>query len=557
MKKLIFIVLILACAGCHKAGSPHDQFKWPETGTPCDSLIQILDTQYLGFTPLDSMQTTLHELERQSAEHGVKERMKGCVNYWKGCMLIRQGCDSAALPYFRHSEAADDSDKGYVYHRARYYVNYLSGADSRKQFSDLLEDLDYYEKIGDVPMQAITSGRICNQFFAYGDYTTALRYSMEADSLFALSGKTGGRLKNNLNLSNTLYNAPDEDTLKADRLLRELVSLPSLPLDPEVCGAVLRNSYLHFNDTASLLSASRLSFQNPADIEGHAVYNLLLGDMYNDQARVDSAKKYTQRALKDAEKITSRMRRAMIYDLAARMMQSEGNTDSLVLYMQKAAHERSAFIAENEGARLVAIDNARRLAIHENEKRHLQRENRFKITVIIAIACTLVILALFYVFRKRKQAELKRMESELEMQRLNREITAIALSMEEKDNLFNSITKKLDRMREEHTIQPSVATQLESAINLHLGNKEERENLHTIITGANPKFVYTLTKRHPALNEYYVKLAIFIYIGMDNKQIAKMLMVRPESIIQSRWRLRGKLGLAPDESLDSYLRSLA
>lgn len=115
--------------------------------------------------------------------------------------------------------------------------------------------------------------------------------------------------------------------------------------------------------------------------------------------------------------------------------------------------------------------------------------------------------------------------------------------MEEKDNLFNSITKKLDRMREEHTIQPSVATQLESAINLHLGNKEERENLHTIITGANPKFVSTLTKRHPALNEYYVKLSIFIYIGMDNKQIAKMLMVRPESINQSRWRLRGKLGL--------------
>lgn len=149
------------------------------------------------------------------------------------------------------------------------------------------------------------------------------------------------------------------------------------------------------------------------------------------------------------------------------------------------------------------------------------------------------------------------MESELEMQRLNREITAIALSMEEKDNLFNSITKKLDRMREEQTIQPSVATQLESAINLHLGNKEERENLHTIITGANPKFVSTLTKRHPALNEYYVKLAIFIYIGMDNKQIAKMLMVRPESINQSRWRLRGKLGLAPEDSLDSYLRSLA
>lgn len=97
------------------------------------------------------------------------------------------------------------------------------------------------------------------------------------------------------------------------------------------------------------------------------------------------------------------------------MMQVEGKSDSLVIYMQKAAYERSAFIGENEGARLVAIDNARRLAIHENEKRHLQRENRFKITVIIAIACSLVILALFYMFRKRKQAELKRMESELEM----------------------------------------------------------------------------------------------------------------------------------------------
>ena len=405
-------------------------------------------------------------------------------------------------------------------------------------------------------MQAMTTARIGNQFFAYGDYSTALRYSVMSDSLFSVSGIKEAQLKNSLNLSNSLYYAPDGDTTKADKLLRDLLGYSKLSLDPEVFQSTLRNAYIHFNDTVALRHAADISFATPYDKGEHAIYNMLLGTYYLGTGQKDSAIYYAQSALGLIDAVTNRVRKAMIYDLTANIKDLEGETDSLIYYLKCAAKERSLFIVENEGSRLTAIENVRTLTTQENEKLHLKRENRLKIIIIISISCILLSLIILYIVRKRKQNEIKRMEYEIELQRVNKDITAMALSVEEKDNLFATIMKELKNLRTEGSVKPSVAARLESTISRHLGDNEERENLRTIITGADPKFVSVLTQRHPDLNEYYVKLATFIYLGMETKQIAKMLMVRPESINQSRWRLRNKLGLESTDSLESYLRSL-
>lgn len=556
MKKLSIILILFLCICCSKTRNTPDTFKWPDTEPTCQTLLQKLDKQYIGFTPLDSMKATLRQLEGAAVKDDLQKELAGCIDYWKGCLLVREGDDTTALKYFRRSEASDSESKGYVYHRAHYYVNYMSGADERQQFTDLLGDLDYYEKAGDIPMQAMTTARIGNQFFAYGDYSTALRYSVMSDSLFSVSGIKEAQLKNSLNLSNSLYYAPDGDTAKADKLLRDLLAYTKLSLDPKVFQSTLRNAYIHFNDTVALRHAADISFATPYDKGEHAIYNMLLGTYYLGTGQKDSAIYYAQSALGLIDAVTNRVRKAMIYDLAANIKDLEGETDSLIYYLKCAAKERSLFIVENEGSRLTAIENVRTLTTQENEKIHLKRENRLKIIIIISISCILLSLIILYIVRKRKQNKIKRMEYEIELQRVNKDITAMALSVEEKDNLFATIMKELKNLRTEGSVKPSVAARLESTISRHLGDNEERDNLRTIITGADPKFVSVLTQRHPDLNEYYVKLATFIYLGMETKQIAKMLMVRPESINQSRWRLRNKLGLESTDSLESYLRSL-
>ena len=53
-----------------------------------------------------------------------------------------------------------------------------------------------------------------------------------------------------------------------------------------------------------------------------------------------------------------------------------------------------------------------------------------------------------------------------------------------------------------------------------------------------------------------IKLASLTLIGMSIKQIASYLNVKSESVMQARWRLRNKLSLKNDESLEAALHRL-
>ncbi|MBO9633482.1 MAG: hypothetical protein J7578_10235 [Chitinophagaceae bacterium] len=65
-----------------------------------------------------------------------------------------------------------------------------------------------------------------------------------------------------------------------------------------------------------------------------------------------------------------------------------------------------------------------------------------------------------------------------------------------------------------------------------------------------------ITKKHPDLTPNEVKLTCFILAGMNNKEIAGVFSVEPESVKKARYRLKKKLKLTEEESLRSYLEQL-
>ena len=65
-----------------------------------------------------------------------------------------------------------------------------------------------------------------------------------------------------------------------------------------------------------------------------------------------------------------------------------------------------------------------------------------------------------------------------------------------------------------------------------------------------------ITKKHPDLTPNEVKLTCFILAGMNNKEIAGVFSVEPESVKKARYRLKKKLKLTEEESLRSYLDQL-
>ena len=50
---------------------------------------------------------------------------------------------------------------------------------------------------------------------------------------------------------------------------------------------------------------------------------------------------------------------------------------------------------------------------------------------------------------------------------------------------------------------------------------------------------------------------MLIVLGCDTEQISNLMCVAPKSVNMARWRLRKKLGLTSDQSLDVLVRDMA
>jgi Response regulator containing a CheY-like receiver domain and an HTH DNA-binding domain len=65
-----------------------------------------------------------------------------------------------------------------------------------------------------------------------------------------------------------------------------------------------------------------------------------------------------------------------------------------------------------------------------------------------------------------------------------------------------------------------------------------------------------IVKAHPGLTPNEVRLICFILSGLSNKEIAGIFSVEPESVKKARYRLKKKLHLKEEESLNYYLHNL-
>lgn len=83
------------------------------------------------------------------------------------------------------------------------------------------------------------------------------------------------------------------------------------------------------------------------------------------------------------------------------------------------------------------------------------------------------------------------------------------------------------------------------------------EKVESLFVETNPKFIEELYRRYPGLTPGDVRMACFTLMGMETKHIARLLSINPASVAKNRYRLRQKLGLGPDQTLDAFLHSLA
>jgi DNA-binding NarL/FixJ family response regulator len=203
---------------------------------------------------------------------------------------------------------------------------------------------------------------------------------------------------------------------------------------------------------------------------------------------------------------------------------------------------------------LIALQN-KNLAV-------VKEKNSLLTGLIIAGIVLLVILLLFaFTYKKllvktRKLHRIEKQQMQEKIKNKEQELVAIALQIEQKNKLIDKFYHKLKKTaidsQEKSKELQSILKEVKASMNLQKDValfSEKFADLHH-------DFISRIKQKYPQLSLKEIKLLSFLKVGLSNKQIAAMQNITPAAVHKMRYRIKKKLELDKNTSLDDFIINL-
>lgn len=550
---LSFVFMLVS--SCHRGDKRLDPFRWPVVSAEVDSLTLQLEYAFNDYRPTDSLLAMVAAFEKLSDGADSADVRNLRLSYWRGRMFQRQDMvDSAVRVVGRALSVTDSVRFPYEFFRLRALYRQLGHTRGAQSYRDVDEEARFYAQLGDAPMVAASYINMGTSLYLIGELDKGLEYIKKADDIHTGLGFNKMVARNAINVANIRYRQGLHR--EADSLLLNLLHSPEIAGDSVVFNLVMRNLYAHTNDVKWLKSAYQdvRGKENRRGLQG--LYQALLSNHYDKAGQSDSAVDYSRLAMSNLDYISDYGYKGMVMQAYASTMEKEGKIDSALVYEKRYVEYSDSDMARMQQTEVLRMANIREVSLAMTRENERVQRMRFSFIGILFLVLLVAGAIYFMLYRRQQLHKIASRDSRLEMEKNRRHLLAVMLAMEEKNNLFNSLKSEIEVMRKEETIGAPEAARLENAIKLHLAGGEEWDTFQEMFVKANPDFVSRLHEVYPDLSDTYVKLATYIYMGLDNNKIARLLVIRPESVKQARWRLRKMMGLDKDVSLDDAIRAL-
>ncbi|WP_027392844.1 helix-turn-helix and ligand-binding sensor domain-containing protein [Aquimarina latercula] len=161
----------------------------------------------------------------------------------------------------------------------------------------------------------------------------------------------------------------------------------------------------------------------------------------------------------------------------------------------------------------------------------------------------------------KKQLELKQLESEREIMKLNnekltqdidsknRELASSTMNIIKKNEILNTIKKELQKSESERGGLKNV----ERIIDRNLNNKDDWNHFVEAFNSVDKDFLKKLKAKHDNLTPHDLRFCTYLRLNLSSKEIAPLLNISVRSVEIKRYRLRKKLELEHSDSLVNYI----
>ncbi|MDJ0646876.1 MAG: tetratricopeptide repeat protein [Flavobacteriaceae bacterium] len=162
----------------------------------------------------------------------------------------------------------------------------------------------------------------------------------------------------------------------------------------------------------------------------------------------------------------------------------------------------------------------------------------------------------FYGFRqkiKRNKLEKEKVDAELAFKR--KELTTHALHLAKKNEVLESLKQKAEKLKEKEASKNGYQ-QLIRTINFDLRDDNNWENFSRYFQEVHKDFNTNVKQRFPNVTSNELRLMSLIKMNLSSKEIANILNITQEGIKKARYRLRKKLNITTENSLQDFILSI-
>ena len=539
--RLIFLVVVLmAAGGCGRGTDRIFPFGWARVGEPFDSLTEAVEWKFIDGADYGTIQRDVDMLNAMAAADSANMTKRVRAEYFDARLKMRLGQEDEAAALFGDAEARALADSGrhpYDLARIRWNVEPYYDPLDVETYDKISEDIQFFESVGDYYLAGAKCMDLGMLFTDLRDIPESMKWLDRADSLFRVGGLDDNILKNRGNRAiNHRLAFRDRE---AEETMRAMLADGTLERDPAVMNSVLYNLYSFYGDTAALRRAYEWEGCDEGD---RGVLESYLAVEFAKGGRLDSARRYLSLADEHAGAQEAPALRAAYLKYSAEVLDSLG--DLAGAYGRMCEYSRLSDTI-NEGGKAEQVLRADVLRKIGERRVAAESERRRHTVVFMAVIMALIVaggVAAWTAYRHVQRRKMAMMKAELDLEQSRRRVMAMQLAMEENERTVDSISSEIGRMSEAGDLAPGAAARLEAAIKTHGAVKNEQENFYTTFAEVSPDFVPRLKERWPGLSDAEVKLAVYMALGLDNKHIARLTGVRPESVKQAKWRLRKKMG---------------
>ncbi len=549
---LILILALVAVSSCHRQRNL-SPFGWTPVEPEFDSLTLRAERIMIACESIPEVFPVVDKMESIAALHPDDEAIAQRAMFWRGRAQFYLIDDSLYHTYIDSAIAMTDSARyPYDYRRMKWQVDLDYHEPTVERYQELVDLYEFFLRAGDQVIAGSVAQEIAVFLWDLGVLDEAEQYLNKSDSLVTLGGCAIIAANNRMNKANLYLQAgkPEE----SERLWQEMLQDTVYRMHDNVRHRVLINVYSSNGDTAALNEAFRLALEDPGGARIFTLYSAFMADEARSDKDLKKARKYLDFGRKF---IDSAENPSMVRDYLRSVTNywvDAGNVDSTLEYLRECAELNDSINRASNGTDVYNAMLAGRIRMLHTQAELKNRESVI-FTISVCFAVLLLLIGACIVFwRKLQQQRLAKVSNDLELERTNRRLLANELVIKEKDRLINDMELEMTRLSELGEVSRSTAIKFGSTIRQHSSVKQHRESFVEVFGEVHPGFSERLKADYPTLTAADIRMSSYIVTGMENKHIAGVLGIRPESVKQARWRLRSKFGLTSADSLEEFLR---